>query len=224
MEKENLRSFGVAVCTLFVFVVWTALVRFVDVQPIGPLGSSVGFATVNRLFHNITGVNMSLYTVTDWLGLIPLGVATGFAILGLVQWLQRKHILKVDYDVLVLGGFYLAVAAVYILFEVLHINYRPVLINGYLEASYPSSTTMLVMCIMPTAAMQLNSRIKNNGLRRCIVFVITAFILFMVTGRLISGVHWVTDIIGGALLSVGLVLMYRAVAGLKVGRITINRV
>lgn len=224
MEKENLRSFGVAVCTLFVFVVWTALVRFVDVQPIGPLGSSVGFATVNRLFHNITGVNMSLYTVTDWLGLIPLGVATGFAILGLVQLLRRKHILKVDYDVLVLGGFYLAVAAVYILFEVLHINYRPVLINGYLEASYPSSTTMLVMCIMPTAAMQLNSRIKNNFLRRCIVFVITAFILFMVTGRLISGVHWVTDIIGGALLSVGLVLMYRAVAGLKVGRITINRV
>ena len=224
MEKENLRSFGVAVCTLFVFVVWTALVKFVDVQPIGPLGSSVGFATVNRLFHNITGVNMSLYTVTDWLGLIPLGVATGFAILGLVQWLRRKHILKVDYDVLVLGGFYLADAAVYILFEVLHINYRPVLINGYLEASYPSSTTMLVMCIMPTAAMQLNSRIKNNCLRRCIVFVITAFILFMVTGRLISGVHWVTDIIGGALLSMGLVLMYRAVAGLKVGRITINRV
>lgn len=224
MEKENLRSFVVAVCTLFVFVVWTALVRFVDVQPIGPLGSSVGFVTVNRLFHNITGVNMSLYTVTDWLGLIPFGVATGFAILGLVQWLRRKHILKVDYDVLVLGGFYLAVAAVYILFEVLHINYRPVLINGYLEASYPSSTTMLVMCIMPTAAMQLNSRIKNNGLRRCIVFVIAAFILFMVTGRLISGVHWVTDIIGGALLSVGLVLMYRAVAGLKVERITINRV
>ena len=224
MEKENLRSFGVAVCTLFVFVLWTALVRFVDVQPIGPLGSSVGFATFNRLFHNITGVNMSLYTVTDWLGLIPLGVATGFAILGLVQWLRRKHILKVDYDVLVLGGFYLAVAAVYILFEVLHINYRPVLINGYLEASYPSSTTMLVMCIMPSAAMQLNSRIKNYVLRRCVVFVITAFILFMVTGRLISGVHWVTDIIGGALLSVGLVLMYRAVAGLKVGRITINRV
>ena len=81
------------------------------------------------------------------------------------------------------------------------------------EASYPSSTTMLVMCVMPTAIMQLNARIKNNVLKRCVTTVISAFIVFMVIGRLVSGVHWFTDMIGGALLSAGLVLMYRGVIG-----------
>lgn len=151
---------------------------------------------------------MTLYTITDWLGLVPVGFAVGFALLGLIQWMKRKKLLKVDYSILTLGGFYIAVLAVYVIFEVLAVNYRPVLINGYLEISYPSSTTMLVMCIMPTSMMQLNARIKNNVLKRCVAFVITAFIAFMVIARLISGVHWFTDIVGGALLSAGLVMMY----------------
>ena len=104
--------------------------------------------------------------------------------------------------------------AAYIFFEINVFNYRPVLINGYLEASYPSSTTMLVMCVMPTALMQLNNRIKNQILRWCVASVITAFTMFMVLGRLISGVHWLSDIIGGALLSAGLVLLYRFFCGL----------
>ena len=154
---------------------------------------------------------MSLYTITDWLGLVPLIFVIGFALIGLIQWIKRKHILKVDYNILVLGGFYIVVMAVYALFEMLVINYRPVLIDGILEASYPSSTTMLVMCVMPTAIMQFNARIKNNSLKRFVAFAIIAFIVFMVIGRLVSGVHWISDIIGGALLSTGLVLMYRTI-------------
>ena len=139
----------------------------------------------------------------------------GFALLGLIQWIKRKHLLKVDYNILVLGGFYIVVMAVYVLFEMLVVNYRPVLIGGILEASYPSSTTMLVMCVMPTAIVQFNARIKNNVLKRCVASAIIAFIVFMVIGRLISGVHWFTDIIGGALFSAGMVMMYISVSGLK---------
>ena len=132
-------------------------------------------------------------------------------ILGLVQWIKRKSICKVDYDILALGGFYIVTIAAYLFFENVVINYRPVLINGYLEASYPSSTTLLVMCVMPTAVMQFNSRIKNKVLRNIASVTIIAFIAFMVIGRLISGVHWFTDIVGGALLSAGLVMMYYSV-------------
>ena len=96
------------------------------------------------------------------------------------------------------------------------VNYRPVLIDGYLEASYPSSTTMLVMCVMPTAIMQVNYRMKNNILKRCVSFAMIAFMAFMVIGRLVSGVHWFTDIVGSALLSAGLVLMYRAIIRLEI--------
>lgn len=196
-------------------VLWTIAISFIDVQTIGPQESEVGFAAVNSFFHSLTGVNMTLYTITDLLGLVPFGFVTGFALLGLIQLIKRRSILKVDYSILVLGGFYIAVMAAYFLFETVVINYRPVLINGFTEASYPSSTTMLVMCVLPTAIMQFNDRIKNNVIRRCIFCLLTAFIVFMVIGRLVSGVHWFTDIIGGILLSTGLVMLYRYFIGRK---------
>ena len=214
MEKKNSRLFWVGVGLLAVFVLWTVLIRFVDVEAIGPRQSSVGFATLNGYIHNLTGVNMSLYIITDWLGLVPVGVAFGFAVLGIVQCIKRKSLLKVDRSILTLGGFYIVVMAVYILFEIVVINYRPTLIDGYLEASYPSSTTILVMCVMPTAMMQLRTRIKNDLFRRCVMLTITVFIAFMVIGRLVSGVHWITDIIGGALFSTAIVLMYYSIGNI----------
>lgn len=199
---------------LAAFGVWTAALRFVDVQAIGPQGSALGFAALNGWVHGLTGVHMSLYVITDWLGLVPIGCGLGFGLLGLIQWIRRKSFRKVDYSILVLGGFYIAVMAVYVLFEIFAVNYRPVLIDGFLEASYPSSTTVLVMCVMPTAMMQFRTRIKNPVRRRCAMYGIAAFMAFMVMGRLISGVHWVTDIVGGILLSGGLVMLYSAVLGL----------
>ena len=214
--KRIRKSFIVSMCLLTAFVLWTVAICFVDVRAIGPQSSSVGFAGINGFVHNLTGVHWGLYNITDWLGLVPIFVCMGFGILGLVQWIKRKSIRKVDYDIFVLGGFYIVTIAAYLFFESVVINYRSVLINGYLEASYPSSTTLLVMCVMPTAIMQLDTRIKNKVLRNIIDVTIIAFIAFMVIGRLLSGVHWFTDIVGGALLSAGLVMMYRAVIGLEV--------
>lgn len=213
MKKQNLKKYIVAFGFLGAFILWTVMLCSVDVQPIGPQGSSVGFAACNRLVHSLTGVHMLLYTVTDWLGLVPILFVLGFAALGLAQWIKRKSITRVDRSILVLGGFYAVVLAVYVLFEKVVINYRPVLIDGVLEASYPSSTTMLVMCVMPTAAMQLHNRIQRKPARWFVVAAITVFTVFMVVGRLISGVHWVSDIIGGALLSGFLVMLYRAIPG-----------
>jgi len=210
MKKQ--KGIFCAIGVLATFALWTVLVRWVDVQPIGPQGSEVGFAAVNGVFHDLTGVHMSLYMITDWLGLVPVVVCLGFAVLGLVQWIQRKRIAKVDHSILMLGGFYLVVMLAYLLFEMYVINYRPVLINDILEASYPSSTTLLVLCVMPTAMMQLRNRIRNHRLRVCVMLAIGAFIAFMVIGRLVSGVHWITDIIGGILLSAGLNLLYRVLA------------
>lgn len=216
MKNKNQKDFCIAICILLAFLLWTVAIQFIDVQAIGPQESSVGFATINQLVFNLTGVHMSLYTITDWLGLVPLMFVMGFGTLGLIQWIKRKHLLKVDYNILILGGFYIVVMAVYALFEMVVVNYRPVLIGGILESSYPSSTTMLVMCVMPTAIMQFNARIKNNVLKRSVASAIIAFIVFMVIGRLVSGVHWFTDIIGGALFSTGLVLLYRVIIRLEV--------
>lgn len=209
--KRIRKNFIASLCLLTAFVLWTAAIVLVDVRAIGPQGSSVGFAGINNFVHNLTGVHFDLYNITDWLGIVPILMCMGFGALGLVQWIKRKSIRKVDFCILVLGGFYIVTIAAFLVFEHFIINYRPVLINGYLEASYPSSTTLLVTCVMPTAAMQFNNRINNKLLRNIVSVTIIAFITFMVFGRLISGVHWFTDIVGGALLSAGLVLMYRAI-------------
>ena len=210
MKKENRKYFTAAILMLIAFVLWTVAVCVVDVQAIGPQETRVGFATMNRFVHNLTGVYMDLYTITDWLGLVPVVFVLGFGFLGLIQWIKRKSITKVDFDILLLGGFYIIVIGAYLFFEMFPVNFRPVLIEGYLEASYPSSTTLLVLCVMPTAMIQFSFRIKNPIVKYGVQGSIGVFTIFMVLGRLISGVHWFSDILGGIFLSTGLVLMYYA--------------
>ena len=213
MKKKKI---CIALGLLAAFTLWTIAISLIDVQAIGPQGSTVGFATLNSMVHMLTGVHMQLYTITDWLGLVPVAFGFGFVLLGFAQWVKRKSILKVDGSILFLGGFYIVTLAAYLFFESYVVNYRPVLIEGYLEASYPSSTTLLVLCVMPTAMIQLRDRIKQPMFRKCVSIVITAFIAFMVIGRLVSGVHWLTDIIGGILLSAGLVMIYDSLIGGKI--------
>ena len=213
MKKKKI---CIALGLLSSFVLWTIAISLIDVQPIGPQEATVGFATLNSMVHRLTGVHMQLYTITDWLGLVPVVLVFGFAFLGLAQWVKRKSILKVDRSILILGAFYIVTLAAYIFFESYVINYRPVLIEGSLEASYPSSTTLLVLCVMPTARMQLHGRIQNSAFRKAVTVAITSYIVFMVAGRLLSGVHWLTDIIGGILLSAGLVMIYDSLIGGKI--------
>lgn len=208
--KATQRNFVIAAALIAAFVLWTAAVSHVDVQPIGPEGSSVGFAALNGAFHRLTGVHMPLYILTDWLGLIPVAIGLGFALLGLGQWIRRGKLLRVDRSLLALGGVWLLVIAAYLFFEAFAVNFRPVLIEGRLEASYPSSTTLLTLCVIPPAAMQLHGRIRRTHFRRWAVGALAAFGAFMVVARLLSGVHWLTDIIGGLLLSAGLVALYCA--------------
>ena len=209
MKRIN-HKFATAIGLLTGFALWTVAICFVDVRTIGPLGSAVGFAGFNQFVHRLTGVHWRLYDLTDWLGLVPIFVCIGFGLIGVVQWTKRRSLRSVDRDLIVLGGFYVVVIFTYLFFETVQINYRPVLINDSLETSYPSSTTLLVMCVMPTAVLQIKNRIANPALQKIISPAIMGFTSFMVIGRLVSGVHWCTDIIGGALLSAGLVTMYDA--------------
>ncbi|MBR3734409.1 MAG: phosphoesterase PA-phosphatase, partial [Lachnospiraceae bacterium] len=141
-EKRNLLIGSVLIAA---FALWTFLIQWVDVQAVGQNGTKIGFADFNVQFHQLTGVNMTIYTITDWLGLVPVFVCLCFGMLGLVQLIRRKRLLRVDVDILLLGVYYVIVIACYLIFEMIPINYRPVLIEGRLEASYPSSTTLLVL-------------------------------------------------------------------------------
>ena len=192
------------------FVIWTLLIQAVDVQPLGINGTNIGFATINCWFHRLTGVHMVIYTITDWLGIIPVFICIIFGGIGCVQLLKRRSLLKVDYDIIFLGAYYILVILGYSIFEMIPINYRPVLIAGFMEASYPSSTTLLVLCVMPTLIEQVNRRLENEIFKKVIKALVICFSVFMVFGRLVSGVHWLTDIIGSIMLSIGLFCIYKS--------------
>jgi undecaprenyl-diphosphatase len=134
-----------------------------------------------------------------------------FGCIGFSQLIKRRSLLKVDYDIIFLGIYYMMVIFGYLFFEMIPINYRPILIEGFLEASYPSSTTLLVLCVMPTLTEQMNRRSENAAVKRIIKVFVVCFSIFMVLGRLLSGVHWFTDIVGSVMLSVGLFCIYKAV-------------
>ena len=211
MQKKNAENYLTSTILFLSFIVFTFLVKTVDVRPIGPDNSSVGFASVNECIFNTAGYHFLLYTITDWMGAAAILTAFCFAVLGLCQCIHRRSIKKVDSDILLLGVFYLIVIAVYVFFEKIIINYRPVFMNGRLEPSYPSSHTMIVVCIMGTAMMQFKYRIKNAVFLRIIETFSALLILFTVTGRILSGVHWFTDIAGGLLLSASLTGFYYTV-------------
>lgn len=208
MERKTKKQFIIGVTLLALFILYTVSLTFVDMQQIGPQGSYVAYAGINKAVHKFFGVNMLLYNITDWAGVVAIFIALGFAILGLVQLIRRKSILKVDSSILVLGVFYIFVFGAYVFFEFNVINRRPILIGGILEASYPSSTTMLAMCVLPTAMMQFHRLIKNHKIKNIVNVVCGLFTAFMVIGRLVCGVHWFTDILGGLLFSVSVILFY----------------
>jgi len=211
MKRKNKNAFISGLIFIILFIAWTVAVVSVDVKPVGVNGTSVGFATLNTWFHNLTEVNMILYNITDWAGLVPIFICMFFGGVGLIQLIKRKSLLKVDFDIIALGIYYIIVISGYIIFEMIPINYRPILINGSLESSYPSSTTLLVLSVMPTVIFQSSKRLKNPQIKKITVLVTIVFSLFMVIFRLVSGVHWITDIIGSCFLSAGLFYIYKAI-------------
>ena len=156
---------------------------------------------------------MALYTATDWLGLIPMIFAAGFALLGLVQWIRRKRLTKVDRTILLLGGFYVAVMAAYCFFERVVINYRPVIMEGkdHVEPSFPSTHTLLAIMILGSTFVIAKNLLTNVPLKRTLRILCFVFMFITAAARLLSGVHWLTDIIGAIFLGATLVFEYAGV-------------
>ncbi|MBR4178640.1 MAG: phosphatase PAP2 family protein [Bacilli bacterium] len=192
----------------FVFIIYTILVKFVDVKPIGPNNSSVGFAGINGAFHKLIGSNMTLYKISELFGYILLLIVAYYGVIGIIQLLKEKSIKKVDREIIVLGIFYVLVLIVYVLFEKVVINYRPIIIEGELEASYPSSHTMLSLCVGLSSLIVSKKYINKKYLKlfNIVTIILMALVLLL---RTISGVHWISDIIGGILISLILIMYFK---------------
>ena len=204
MKKRIIKDLILGITLIIMFGVFTLLVMKYDIKNIGVNNTTIGFATLNSWFNKTTGTHLMFYSITDWLELLPLLVCVCFGLIGLKQLLSRKKIFLVDHDILLLGIYYIIVILLYLLFDKMCINYRPILIEGKLEISYPSSTVLLVLCVMLTLTFQINRRVKNDKTKIYLETLNNIYIIFMLFGRIVSGVHWITDIIGSIILALGL--------------------
>lgn len=220
MKKKNIIT---SITMIILAVVYTILVKIIDVAPIGPNNSQVGFSKINSFFHNLLGSNMTIYKITEILGIIPLLMAGIYAIIGLVELIKRKSLTKVDYEIYALAGLYVVVLGLYIFFEKCIINYRPILIDGVLEASYPSSHTLMALCICGSSII-VNKRIFHKKIfnleNKLSIFLMITIIL----GRFISGVHWFSDIIGAIFISLALLSsFYTAISSFTHKKVVVEK-
>ena len=204
MNKKK-RNFMISTILILLATVFTILVKVVDVQQIGVNESSIGFASINQIVFETIGVNMIWYHITEVLGLIPIFISVVYGLIGVIQLIKRKNILKVDKEIIILGLFYIIVIFLYVFFEKIIVNYRPILLNEFLEASYPSSHTLITICFCGSAIIA-NKKLFNNKIAKFVNVLLLAIIITTVIGRLISGVHWFTDILGGIFISIALLM------------------
>ncbi len=205
------KHFIIGIILFALFIVFTVLVKVVDTASVGPEDTVIGFSSINVSVFKFLGKNKGWYNVSEIFGIISLAVAGAFAVYGLVQLIQRKSLKKLDYNISTLAIFYIIVAVIYAWFEVFIVNYRPVLVDGVIEASYPSSHTMFSVFILGSAMIQFHKIFEGKS-KFLFLLDSTSFTIigFTVVGRLLSGVHWITDIFGGMLLSVSLIFIYYA--------------
>lgn len=201
---KKTKSLIISIGLFIIFVVFTILLKFVDVKSIGPNDSKVGFAFLNGHFQMLIGYNRALYKITEVLGIVSLLIVLVYGLIGLIELVRTKSFKKVDKNLYKLLGFYIVVLIFYVFFEKVVVNYRPVLLitNDYLlEPSYPSSHTILSLCVCGSAIIINKNLYKKYSFLKIVSIISLVLMLLIPIGRLFSGVHWLTDIIGGILLS-----------------------
>ena len=215
MNKVTKRLFCIGGALFILFAVFTLLVFTVDVKNVGISGTRLGFSDANLAVFGAIGQSEAWLTVTDVLGVIVLLPVVAAAATGLIQLIKRKSIKRVDAQILALGALYAADVFFYVLFELVIINYAPILKGGEIAASYPSSHTLLAVTVMVSFAAVLSLYLKRRALKLAAYAVTGAVAAVTVIGRLLSGVHWLTDILGSLLLSAALLVLFYALLSIS---------
>lgn len=202
------RSVIISIILITLCVLYTIVVKEVNVSAIGPNESKVGLSCINDFFHDFIGVNKGFYTITNFMDIVLLLIPAIYGLIGLIELIKRKSLKKVDRELYILAIFYIVVVATYLAFEHITINYRPVLINKELDLSYPSSHTLAAICICGSSIIINFKLFKDKGIFKYITLLSTISMFIIIVGRLISGYHWFTDIIGGILIASTLLYIF----------------
>ena len=209
------RDFKRPLVMLVVTILFSVLTFVVDRKPIGYDGTSVGFSSINGLFAGSFGYNPVMDTLSDIAMYLSFLVVAAFAFFGVMQLIRGKSLSKVDKVIIGLGILYVIVAVLYVAFDKIPINYRPILQPGEteLETSFPSTHTLVICTVLGSGIVAVKRLFKNEMTVRVLKIAFIAIMAIGVCARLFAGVHWLTDIVAGLLFSVTLVSLYTAWIG-----------
>lgn len=209
------RDFKRPLVMLVVTILFSVLTFVVDRKPIGYDGTSVGFSSINGLFAGSFGYNPVMDTLSDIAMYLSFLVVAAFAFIGVMQLIKGKSLSKVDKAIIGLGILYVIVAVLYVAFDKIPINYRPILQPGEteLETSFPSTHTLVICTVLGSGIVAAKRLFKNEMMVRVLKIAFIAIMAIGVCARLFAGVHWLTDIVAGLLFSVTLVSLYTAWIG-----------
>lgn len=205
--KNNIRNIIMSFIMTVFSGVYVYLAKTLDVKAIGPNNTSVGFSTINKAYRDMIGSNMTIYKLTEIFGLLIFIIVGVYGIIGIYQLFKRKSLFKVDKEIIGLGILYVLMISVYLIFDKIAINYRPIIIDGELEPSFPSSHTMLAICTCVSSLMVYKKYVPNKY-NYLVLFTTTLLLTLVFLGRAISGVHWISDILGGVIISLTLLTYF----------------
>jgi len=194
---------------LILFVIFTVLVKTVDVQYIS-VGTSelnyyIGFYSMNSVARDwAESLNKSDFakTLSDIVLYLSFAFVIGFTGVTIFQIIKNKSFKAVDRRYYILFATYVAVVILYFAFEVVRINYSP-MVEDKLKPSYPSThvfvATVFYICSTLTAIDMIP--IEKRPLRILTIVLIVFLVLLVGFVRFLSGRHWLSDIIAGYLLA-----------------------
>ncbi|MCQ2450993.1 MAG: phosphatase PAP2 family protein [Clostridia bacterium] len=228
MEKKTSYILGAIFTALS--VVFAVIAKKVDtatyvIENNKYLSVKIGFYKINTYIHNLTGVHMNWYDITDIMGILSIGFGLIFGLVGLIQLIKRKNLFKLDRYIYCLGGTYALLGIIYAAFEKITLNRRPIVMPGedLPEASFPSSHTLLIAVIMITGAIQICRLFAD---KKAIKISLSAFCILFATvgvlGRFYSGVHWFTDIIESLIITAAICFFYYGLSKETKGRHSLN--
>lgn len=178
-----------------ILLIFTILVSFVDVKIYNVTNTEIGLYSLNKIFL-VNSINSNyINIISNGIFLICLLVIILMLLLITFEYFKTKKINKNNLNFII---HFLIMVLIWIIFDkILIINYRPILINGNIEGSYPSTHVMVSTFVLLFLSDKLKKIFKNDK----IFYIISiGLIIIQSISRILLTMHWFTDIIGGLLI------------------------
>ena len=178
------------------------LLKVANVKLTGTYNTSIGLGSINLKLRDLIGTSKAFDIISTIILVIAFLIVAAEIALAIYELVKRKDIEKLDNEIWALSVTYAALAFIFAVFNyALIINVRPVVIDGKLESSYPSTHVLVSLTVFLTGITMTSYLVKDKKLKLGIDIALIALSVLVVITRMLSGKHWFTDIIGGILAS-----------------------